>query len=287
MPRDFVFKSPTFPLGVKKITEQSEYSYHVHENYRELVIISHGYADHIVDDLKYPIGPGDVFVIGEGHVHAYSNVTDIQINNILFDIKSLNFPLYDLEKCPGFQFLFNIDPNSNDRDRFSRRFRLNSQHLTSAMQLVDRLDDILEKRQTGYRFHSIGIFHQLLELLVNAFQGISEHELTVPYQLSKLISKMEQKYSNDLSVEQMCEMANLSRAVLFRQFKRYFNETPLNYLNRIRIEHASQMLLNTDMNIEEIAAATGFSDGVYFARRFRTANGMPPSQFRKQYRHNN
>ncbi len=283
MPRNFVFKSPDFNLGVKKITEQAEYNYHVHEDYRELVIISHGHANHIVDGLEYPIGPGDVFVIGEGQVHAYSKPKDIQINNILFDIKPLRFELYDLEKCPGFQFLFNIDPNSTNKDRFSRRFRLDSQNLTAAMKLVDHLEDMLDKHPTGYRFRSIGLFHQLLELLVDAFQGKSEHEQTIPYLLSKLISRMEENYQTAFKIEQMCDMTNLSRAVLFRQFKRYFNETPQNYLNRIRIEHASQMLLSSEKNIEEIAAATGFSDGVYFARRFRAATQMTPSRFRELY----
>ena len=56
----------------------------------------------------------------------------------------------------------------------------------------------------------------------------------------------------------------------------------MRYLNHLRIEKAQELLTVTDLQIQEIAALVGYSDGLYFSRIFKKATGMAPLIYRKQ-----
>ena len=286
MPRDFVFPHENFPLGVKKITDQTEHSYHVHEDFSELVVIGRGHAVHLIDDVEYPIGPGDVFVILGDRIHAYTGIRgDFEINNILFDWKKLDMPLYDLERCTGFQVLFNIDPQSREKNRFENRFRLNAAQLSAVREIIDEMELVLNSSEQGYQFRAITSFYRLINnLVVNYSQVETVLGLhSIPHLLGELVSCMERDYARPITIEEMCRRTNMSRANLFRQFKRYFQETPLTYLQGIRMEQATRLLLNSELSMGEIAGMTGFSDGTYFARQFRASTGFRPGEFRKEF----
>jgi AraC-like DNA-binding protein len=181
-------------------------------------------------------------VIPEGQVHAYADVKNIQINNILFDASSLPLYFYDMELCPGQELFIKSEVDSGQGQALPR-IQLDLQQLTKMMNIVDRLESILEERRPGFRLYAISSFYQLMIMLLEAYRGISEKELLIPEQ-------------------------------------HYFRTTPVLFLNRIRIEHASRLLLSSDLNINEIAALTGFSDNSYFSRRFKAATGLAPREFR-------
>ncbi len=286
MPRHFVFRNPAFPLGVKRIQDQTPLHYHVHEDYLELVVIGGGHATHIIDDMKYSIGPGDVFVIQGGRVHAYDDIRNLDIINILFDPEKLNLQLYDLQSCTGYQFLFRIDPQSLEKDRFDNRFRLNGQQIPVVMALIDSLVNALNDDLPGCQFKAITVFHQLILNLVMNYShmdagGIANH---VPHLIGALAGSMERDCSQPFNIDEMCRRTNMSRASLFRYFKKYFQSTPQTYLENVRIENASRLLLDSELGVGEIAVRCGFDDHAYFARRFRLATGYCPGDFRKVFK---
>lgn len=285
MTRSFVFLNESFPLGVKRITSQGENNFHVHEDYSELVIIGKGYASHLVDHLEYPIEPGDVFVIKDGRSHAYANIHGLEINNILFDWKRLNMPLHDLSACPGFQVLFMIDPLSKAKNRFDSRLRLDSEQLLHMVGLTHRLETMIAAAAPGYRFAALNLFGQMVGDLVNAYAALDSNTIkeSMPHLLGDLAGRMERNYAAPLSVEEMCRRTNMSRASLFRHFKKYYNDTPLKHLLGIRLRHATQLLLSRDLGISEIAIKTGFTDGAYFSYMFRKETGCTPNDYRKRH----
>ena len=65
-------------------------------------------------------------------------------------------------------------------------------------------------------------------------------------------------------------------------FKRYFGQTVNQYLNSVRIEKGSDLLIETDYNISEIVDAIGLSSKSYFSKIFRQRYGISPSEFRKR-----
>jgi transcriptional regulator GlxA family with amidase domain len=68
-----------------------------------------------------------------------------------------------------------------------------------------------------------------------------------------------------------------------RRFKRLFRETPLKYVNRIRIRAACQLLLHTALSISDVARRSGFSDPSYFTKRFQAHLRIRPLEYRRKY----
>ena len=114
-------------------------------------------------------------------------------------------------------------------------------------------------------------------------------DVRVPVQLEEIpegfanaIKEFEATLSEMVTPSRLAEQAELSLQQLARFTKRVFGVTPTQFIARIRIASASQMLSNTDQSVAEIAAACGFYDHSAFTRAFRNATGMTPTTFRKQ-----
>ncbi len=88
----------------------------------------------------------------------------------------------------------------------------------------------------------------------------------------------------NISLEALAEMAGLSTHHFARAFKQTVGMPPHGYVLQRRIEHAQQMLRNTDLPMSEIALSAGFSDQSHLARHFRRITGMSPSVARWEQR---
>ena len=62
--------------------------------------------------------------------------------------------------------------------------------------------------------------------------------------------------------------------------KRVFGLTPTQYILRVRVEHATELLTHTDRSLADIATACGFYDQADFTRKFGRLTSMTPAQFR-------
>lgn len=68
---------------------------------------------------------------------------------------------------------------------------------------------------------------------------------------------------------------------LCRLFARYHDESPYQFLIRLRMEHASRLLLEENATVKAVAAALGFNDAFHFSRVFKSVHHVPPSRFRQ------
>lgn len=68
---------------------------------------------------------------------------------------------------------------------------------------------------------------------------------------------------------------------LCRLFARYHDESPYQFLTRLRMDHASRLLLESDASVKSVAAALGFKDAFHFSRVFKAVHHVPPSRFRQ------
>ena len=66
------------------------------------------------------------------------------------------------------------------------------------------------------------------------------------------------------------------------KFKKKYGITVNTYITEARLERAIYLLIEGNMNINEIAAETGFSDQSYFSKVFLSKYGISPSEYRKK-----
>ncbi|RMG97900.1 MAG: AraC family transcriptional regulator [Deltaproteobacteria bacterium] len=83
-----------------------------------------------------------------------------------------------------------------------------------------------------------------------------------------------------VTLDELANVAGLSKYHFLREFDRYVGMTPGGYLRTMRLCHAARLLRTTDRSIAEIAQTVGFADHPSFSRAFRRAFGMPPSAYR-------
>ena len=71
------------------------------------------------------------------------------------------------------------------------------------------------------------------------------------------------------------------RTNFFKKVKQLTGMTPNDYIRKIRLEKAAELLLTTNMTAAEVAYKVGFDDQYYFSKSFKRYFGQPPSQYRK------
>jgi signal transduction histidine kinase/ligand-binding sensor domain-containing protein/DNA-binding response OmpR family regulator len=85
-----------------------------------------------------------------------------------------------------------------------------------------------------------------------------------------------------LSVEMISDELKISRAQLHRKMKGIIDQTPIDLIRTIRMNHAASLLTTTDLKISEVAYAVGSNSQSYFSSSFSEFFGKSPSQFKKE-----
>jgi AraC-like DNA-binding protein len=93
---------------------------------------------------------------------------------------------------------------------------------------------------------------------------------------------MEENYHEDINIADVVDHLNVSEAYLYKLFESEMGQSPNNFLQTLRLEKASDLLLNSSFSITDIAFASGFSSSQYFTKAFKKYTGKTPSAFKKE-----
>ena len=102
-------------------------------------------------------------------------------------------------------------------------------------------------------------------------------------EMERAMEYFHQHYAEPVSIEAYAHSRSMSVSWFLRCFKQYTKQSPLQYITAIRLNAAVNLLENTDYNIAEIAAMSGYDNPLYFSRIFRKTKGVPPSHYRKTH----
>jgi AraC-like DNA-binding protein len=272
-----------FPLAVQRYEDHNSGNLHTHE-FHELVILQGGSGRHMTDHGSYPLQAGDLFLVRGAMAHGYADTRNVALINILFQPRRLGLPLQHLRDLPSYHALFRIEPKLRNSGRFRQRFRLTEKQLSETLRHVAAIELELEKRSPGYRFAACTHLMSLLGYLSRCYGSSRNPEQRTFMRLGEVLSYMENHLEEEITVPQLAAIAHMSESTLTRRFKKVLGRSPTAHLIRLRIDRARQLLGNPDMNITEISLACGFADSNYFSRRFRTAAGCSPRQYRNASR---
>ena len=155
--------------------------------------------------------------------------------------------------------------------------------------IVDTVNDIFQailEKSIGYEMTVIGQFYHFFGLVFGKqlyLDRISKtrRDYKRLQQLKQVVEFIEQNYSSPLTLQQLSASVSMSPKYFCRFFSEMTHQTPMDYLNRQRIEEACYQLSTTDDSITEIAYRTGFNDLSYFIRTFRKYKGTTPGKYKK------
>ena len=98
---------------------------------------------------------------------------------------------------------------------------------------------------------------------------------------TKVRKFLETRFLEVRTLEAVAVGCGLEAPYLCRLFARYHDESPYQYLTRLRMDHASQLLLEPDASVRSVSEAMGFKDPFHFSRVFKSIHHVPPSRFRQ------
>ncbi len=105
-----------------------------------------------------------------------------------------------------------------------------------------------------------------------------------PVHVNRVCEYIESHLQENIGLEMLAGLAQLSVYHFARAFRQSLGIPPHNYIVQRRVEHAQQLLRNTDLPLSEIAVEAGFTDQSHLARHFRTSFGVSPSLARHRFR---
>jgi uncharacterized HTH-type transcriptional regulator HI_1052 len=99
--------------------------------------------------------------------------------------------------------------------------------------------------------------------------------------LSHVLIKMLNEPQAEWNIEQLAELALMSRANFCRVFQQKMQMPPKKFLNQIRLQQGAYLLKQTPKSVLEVALEIGYQSEAHFSKAFKTAYGITPSQYRK------
>lgn len=174
----------------------------------------------------------------------------------------------------------NHRPVHSERERSDHREQLQTWDCpisgTWLLPICEELYTYWHGGSVGSRTRATGLFLQLLCDLHEQEQ-VEAGDASMKLQRTRVY--IGQHYREPLTLEQLAEMAGLSRNYYVSLFKKQYGESVVHYITRLRMEHARRLMANPELRLRDIAHRVGYNDEFYFSRKFKQETGITPSAY--------
>ena len=145
------------------------------------------------------------------------------------------------------------------------------------------MENLLKNKQRALcdKVESRGIVYQLLAHFLKRAQVKVE---TKDDRIEKAILYIRKHIYEAIDLTTLSENSCLSKDHFIRLFKKEVGNTPLQYINRKKIEKAQLILITEDIPVKNIAYLLAYEDHSYFSRLFKKITGVTPQQYRELYK---
>ena len=244
----------------------------------EIIYVKSGFLTVSISGENYIGKPGDAFVVSPGNLHFMGSQTgNVDYFTFLFPLKYISFRTDDIldDKL--------LEP-------------LNSGHLMISPEIEDTVKEQCEQlveiygakkeesqsKITAQIKTKIILLQFILELWKKGF--IVENDTGGKNTVEKeMVSYIQQNFTGKILLKEFGEQFHLSEKYISRYFKEHFHITISQYVTYLRLEHAKQLLQDTDIPVTEVAMQSGYQNVSYFIRSFKKTYGMSPLKYRNKY----
>lgn len=253
----------------------SDFPVHTHKQW-EVVVIMEGDITHIINGNKQTLKKGDLVLIRPTDIHGFEKCTStspLQLTAFMEDQAFRRFSddilpsLYENLLAMPAPFSINLTENE-----------------------LKSLENTLENFTSGEKTYTQtalnraatkAILTKALELAVKYSDSAPKSAPSYPDWLSAFLVAAAKPENFDKPLKKLIKNTNYCMDYFTKLFRRHTGNTPLKYVNDIKLSYAQKLLTSTDQPILEIAHKLGYATESYFCRIFKTAYGIAPKNFRK------
>ncbi|MBS1371074.1 MAG: helix-turn-helix transcriptional regulator [Lentisphaeria bacterium] len=275
---------PAMPMALR-FRDYSETSdvFHCHE-FHELVLVLGGSGEHVTEEHSYPVFPGDIFLIRPPQFHGYRKLRQLRIANFLYMPDCLGPELDSLKSLLGYYIFFESDPHLAAAGRLRGRPALGDGSFAQARELTLRMQREQQEKIPGWEFQFRLLFLELMLLICRTFSDGAVIQSAETVKIGRILRYFDENYSRPVTLDELARQCGCSVPTLTRLFRETMQDSPIDYLNRLRLEKAAGLLRDTRLPVGEIARRTGFCDSNYLSKRFSRRFGLSPRAFRNRER---
>ncbi|MCF6177696.1 MAG: AraC family transcriptional regulator [Victivallaceae bacterium] len=251
---------------------------HTHD-FHEIFVINKGNVIHQANGLQKTVTENSIVFIRPSDIHCYRKANrELELVNIALT-ESL------LASCLAFaENLIDID------HYYTAKFPLSFTLTTPVKQAVIKeltlaAENIISNPAASKLKFKIAITALFVRFFSSKMTGNDTVNVDVPQWLIDLKEMMRKKENFIIGLPKMQATACCSVEHLCRCWQRYFNETPTEFINRLRITYASFMLCETDEKIATVALESGFVSLSHFYHQFKKYFTISPRAYRKLKKH--
>ena len=245
---------------------------HWHTNFEVIHVIS-GKLMLFLDNVEYKLGSGDVAFVGCGAMHR-AEPENCVYECAVFDLSIISG--YNATRI--FEYIGPIISQNVETDAICASA---NKHVMRLFEVATREDEFYELEIASV---ISGIFCELYR--AGAVRNVTSGSKKISHRrdvMAQLIDEIEKNYAQRITLAELASHAQINEKYLCRFFKEFTGFTPIDYINRLRVDKACYQLAVNKMNVTEAAYECGFNELSYFSKCFRKYMGMSPGAYRTKY----
>ena len=267
----------TTNAGIRHYAELRLCEEHSHD-FIEFVYILRGKCVHTIDGKVYPVKKGDMLIINYDQTHSIIGGTGEYIN-IFLKPEYLNENMAEHTGAFALLELVEFSEFKNTLDEIKNVVSFFDFERTTIENILLNLETEMHEMPAGYALTTrswfnlllVMVFRKMTLLLAERFNGISE----------QLLMFIRTHCHEKLEMQEIAEKCHYHPAYFSRSFRACTGMSFTEYLKKVRIERAAQLLANTGLQVQDVCYEVGYSDKTKFFRHFRELKASTPLAYRK------
>jgi AraC-type DNA-binding domain-containing proteins len=256
---------------------------HWHHEF-EIIYILRGSATFKIDAITYTVEQGNLLIINSQELHsAFSdNVEGCDYCAFVFN---MNYLSADKEDICQKKY---IDPLLAGKRKIMNYISGSKEWEIECIEIVNKIVNAASKKNDYYELYiKVYLFQMINVIYINdsiteAQENISKSSENIEI-TKKVIEYINKNYSNEISINDLAKIANLSKYHFIRTFGSIIGISPIKYINMVLINEAANLLQSGHSNITEVANKCGFDNVSYFIKTFKTYKRETPYNYRKMF----
>lgn len=282
-----LWKNQVCKVFALQAPRQSGETPHAHD-YTQIWYVTRGSCAHHVEGQEYTMTAGDAFILPPNIQHRTVLGPQGGIICCEFCMERLGWPVESSyrqveEATRGLSFtmlfhheLFGAQP----RFVFSPRGQREAEALMHTM---------LEEYERAEVFYEDSLRLRIMQLLLVFAREYTQSptrekadRLYTRYRgmVQQTVRYIDENYAQPLTLEEVCRVSAMSKTNFCYLFKLLTGQTFVEYLLRLRIDKAGELLRQTDLPVLAVGQEVGFQDQAHFSRTFKRLKGVSPRQYR-------
>ena len=273
------------PFFIRKYNAEKPASHLHRHSYIQINYVYKGGGYHIVNDKRFEIIKGDIFIIPPYVPHVIVAEKNKNLEIFEFEFTS-DFVLPVSDNAKTYLDFAYLEPFMVVEEELKPRFNLDDRMQNEVENILWEVMEEHKNKNPGYILVAKALLLKLLVITGRAFssdiKGTETEEIFNKYKsvVSRASEYIESNYASELTLDKIAGETNYSKSHFCYLFKAVTGKTYIEHLNEVRIHHAKRLLRTTDKNVGEISFEVGYKTIASFNKYFKLFTGITPSGYR-------